>query len=116
MDIDVDNGGVIAAAVFSRPPNPTDPQMKEPQPFTWLRGAPYIVAMLAGVALFAVGAAPDSRSCLAAADEKKPSNATGCDHLGYVLALVGVVLLAIAATLAAVNFECCLPRLDQADD
>jgi hypothetical protein len=122
MDLDLENGGGgnnAAAVALLRSPDPADPQRKELQPCTWLRAAPYIVAMLAGVALFVVGAALEDRSCSVGANGETINNVTAC-HLGIVLSISGAILAAAAIVVpTAVNFECnprYLPRLDQADD
>jgi len=123
MDIDLENGGGGGggnndvhddAAVVSSSPDPDDPRAIEKQPFTLLRSAPYLVTMLAGVVLFAVGLAlTGPPSCWPGADL---TGNTGCNALPFAIGHVGLVMALFAAMFASTEFSCCAPRLDQADD
>ena len=120
MDIKGRGGGNNDdAAVVSMVPNPADPQTKELQPVTWLRAALYIVAVLAGVALLAVGMVLVSRSCSAGADEETINDLTHwqCDLGIVLLAISGGILVATAiAAPTALSAASSGLIIDEADD
>ena len=118
MDIKGRGGGNNDdAAVVSMVPNPADPQRKELQPVTCLRAALYIVAVLAGVALLAVGLVLVSRSCSAGADDETINNLIECDLGIALLAISGGILVATAIA-APTALSAASPGLiiDEADD
>ena len=119
-DVDVENGGGDKDAAILGSPNPADPQMTEKQPCTWLRAAPYMVAILGSVALIVAGLSLDRRSCLpgAAGGETTSIDANAC-RLAVVIAISGAILLFAAMFAVAVQQGECnprfLPRFDETD-
>ena len=67
---------------------PADPRLKERQPFTWLRAAPYLAVMLAGAALFAAGVAVGFVTHRAVLGGALYSSGVFVAMLGYVAAAV----------------------------
>jgi hypothetical protein len=101
---DLENGG--GAATVDACPCPADPWLREKQPFTWLRAAPYLALMLAGAALFAAGV---QAVCTVPDVGQQGHRVTTRELVGTVLYFTGAVLAVWGICRAAIAYDegCC---------
>ena len=96
--LDLESGGGAAATVDAWP-YAADPRLKEKQPFTWLRAAPYIAVTLVGAALFAAGVLVAATNPDAGPQGHRD---TSRDVVGAVLYSTGAVVWMVGSMAAAI--------------